>query len=71
MERRKGMKRSRQTVRDREPNKARVHDVVPDDPLDNPSRATNHPPTRPSGMRHRACSTILAIYSFIVEKFFI
>jgi hypothetical protein len=37
------MERYRQTVRDREPNKSKVHDVVLDGPLDGSSRATNHP----------------------------
>jgi hypothetical protein len=38
-----GIERSRQMVRDRKPNKAKVHDTVPHGPLDGSSMATNHP----------------------------
>ena len=42
MEEEKGMERSRQIVRGREPNKAEVHRKVPDGPLDGLSRTPNH-----------------------------
>jgi hypothetical protein len=43
MEREKGMEGCRQTVRDTQPNKAKVDDTVLDEHLDDPSGATNHP----------------------------
>jgi hypothetical protein len=52
MEGEKGMEGCRQTVRDRQPNKAKVHDTVLDEPLDNPSEATNHPLRGEAGRMH-------------------